>query len=91
MSKETNTDEMIDALRAAERYLVERGIENHGVEGRTMVLPAIRQALKNAAKQKCEHKEYRIHIKRNCYPYGDDVEFSTCVDCGERVKVHCLT
>ena len=39
----------IDALKTAETYLVERGIECKGTVGRTQVLPRIRAALKNAA------------------------------------------
>ncbi len=40
--------EMFDVLQQVEQYLVKRGIEHKGVEGRTVVLPAIRRALTNA-------------------------------------------
>lgn len=33
------------ALKLCERYLVERGIETRGTTGRTIVLPAIRDAI----------------------------------------------
>lgn len=38
----------MDALKSAEQYLVERGIEQKGTIGRTQVLPRIRSALTNA-------------------------------------------
>lgn len=38
-------DVCVAALRKAETYLVERGIEYSGTVGRTEILPAIRKAL----------------------------------------------
>lgn len=40
--------EFFDALVECEKYLVERGIENSGVTGRTIVLPKIRAAIAKA-------------------------------------------
>jgi hypothetical protein len=42
---ERERNEAREALRIAEKYLVDRGVEVRGIEGRTVVLPAIRKAL----------------------------------------------
>lgn len=36
---------LLETLEQCEAYLVERGIENKGVTGRTVILPAIRAAI----------------------------------------------
>jgi hypothetical protein len=43
---------LADALRLAEKYLVDRHIEYQGTVGRTLVLPTIRKAIQLADKQK---------------------------------------
>ena len=45
---EGENERLREALELAEGYLVERGIEHKGTVGRTIVLPAIRAALKEA-------------------------------------------
>jgi len=43
---------MLETLRLAEKYLVDRHIESIGTTGRTIVLPAIREAIQLAEKNK---------------------------------------
>lgn len=43
----TQRDELLAALKVAEKYLKPR-VENSGTEGRTVVLPAIRTAISRA-------------------------------------------
>lgn len=51
---EDRINKLTDALKEAERYLVERGIETRGVVGRTRVLPMIRKALYQLQLQPCK-------------------------------------
>lgn len=41
---------LLAACKIAEKYLVARGIEHRGTEGRTIVLPALREAIRKAEK-----------------------------------------
>lgn len=42
--------EMLEALKRVRKYLIDRGIQHKGTEGRTEVLPKIEQAIANASK-----------------------------------------
>ena len=70
--------EQIDgALKLAEEYLVERGIENRGRVGRTVVLPAIRVARRLLAEE---------HAHKHTAPASHPSTAKSADRCGELVK-----
>ena len=34
----------------------------------------------------CPHERTEHKIERDCHPYGDDVSFDVCFDCGEKLN-----
>ena len=67
-------EQIDEALKLAEEYLVERGIENRGRVGRTVVLPAIRVARRLLAEE---------HAHKHTAPASHPSTAKSADRCGE--------